>query len=154
MWQLFVKGHILQQGCKNMFRAHVPSGTHKCLWPFFTRQHLAWLGVSCHHLLIRTIGDFNQRWVGNCTWVRAWSNDVSLARCHILSPALVLMDNDRDVSISVPVGSEKWGLDMLWSVKRGYRTCHCMPLIHFTPLSYANSCQSPLSACVQGCQGQ
>lgn len=27
----FVKGHILQDGCKNMFRAQFPSGTHKCL---------------------------------------------------------------------------------------------------------------------------
>lgn len=63
----FLKGHIIQQGCKNMFRAQLPSGTHKCLWPFFTRQHLAWLGVSCQHLPICTSGDFNQRWVGNCT---------------------------------------------------------------------------------------
>lgn len=72
---------------------------------FFTRQHLARLGVSCQHLIC-TSGDFNQRWVGNCTRVCVWSNEVSLAQCHIHSPVLVLMDNDREVYISVPVW--KW----------------------------------------------
>lgn len=64
------------------------------------------------------------------------------------------MDNDRNVFISVPVGSEKWVLDMLWSARRCYSTCHCMPLIHFPPLSWANFCQSPFSACVQRCHKQ
>ena len=74
---------------------------------FLTCQHLAWLRVSCQHLLIFTSGDFNQRWVGNCTGLRVWSNEVSLAECRKLSRALVLMDNDREVSISVPAGSER-----------------------------------------------
>lgn len=109
---------------------------------FFTRQHLAWLGVSCQHLLICTSGDFNQWWVGNCERVRVWSS--------VWHTAVALMDNDRDVSISSPVGNEKRGLAVLWSAGRSYRTCHCMPLIHFPRSHTQIPANHPFSACVQG----
>lgn len=62
-----------------------------------------------------------------------------------------MMETDRNVFFSAPFGSEKWGMNMLWSALQ-HMSLHASN--SFSPLSYANFCQSPFRACVQGCHKQ
>lgn len=62
-----------------------------------------------------------------------------------------MMETDRNVFFSAPFGSEKWGMNMLWSALQ-HMSLHAPN--SFPPLSYANFCQSPFRACVQGCHKQ
>lgn len=102
---------------------------------FFTRQHLAWLGVSCQHLLICTSGDFNQWWVGNCERVRVWSSvwhtacsaDGQRQRClHLFTR----WEWKAGIGRALVCGAELQDMSL-----------HATD--SFPPLSYANSCQSP-----------
>lgn len=144
----FLWGHILQQGCKNLFGAQFPTGTHKCWWPF----HASASGMAESELPAPSRLNewwFNQWGVGNITRVFVLSCEVNLAKCHPL-PCFSDDGNWQKLSSSLhPLG-----------VKNGEWTCsalHDMSLHapnSFPPLSYANFCQSTFSACVQGCHKQ
>lgn len=117
---------------------------------FFTCQHLAWLGVSCQHLFIYTSGDFNQRWVGNCTGgvcMIQWREFGAVP----YSPPCFGADGQWQRRLHLcPLWEWKMGIEYA-VVCKGYRTCHCMPLIHFPSNSHTQIPANHLSVRVQGC---
>lgn len=121
----FLWGHISQQGCKNLFGAQFPTGTHKCWWPF----HASASGMAESELPAPSHLNewwFNQWGVGNITRVFVLSCEVNLAKCH---PLPCFSDDGNWQKCLL--------LCTLWEWKMGNEhallcsTCHYMPLIHF-----------------------
>lgn len=91
-------------------------------------QHLAWLPVSCQHLLIWTSADLINEELGiaqECVCVIQWSESGRVPSSPLLWWWWTLTEMSSSLHPS-GVKNGEWTCSGLL-----YGTCHCMPLIHF-----------------------
>lgn len=117
---------------------------------FLTCQHLAWLRVSCQHLFICTSGDFNQRWVGNCTGLCMiqWSEFGTVPH----SPPCFSVDGQQQRHLYLcPLWEGKTGFEYALVCKAGLQDMSPHAAYSFPSNSNTQIPANHLSVRVQGC---